>query len=446
MTFDQTEKEMIRNQLAAIYREAVGAVHPANVMPRYISLKNDRLQLGEHLFRSGNFKQIFVAGAGKASAEMAAVCENVLGERITDGIVAVKDYPVMIPRSIRPFSAGHPVPDTNSIIAADELLKLVDHIEKNDLLIFLLSGGASSLMTDLPPFCSLAELNQFYGVLVNSGATINEINCVRKHLSVIKGGNLAKRCKGTLMSFIISDVPGNDLSVVGSGPTVADNSTFAQAMEIINRYSLNKETPATILQHLQKGVNGLVPENPRDSDDCFRNTTNIIVADIHRAMDAAATKAAELGYEVVVEKKLMTGNTMREAASLVDRLSALPRSSKQCVVLGGETSLKVEGSGKGGRNQHFALSCLRELWNTPHISLLAAGTDGNDGNTNAAGAFADQIAGSRAQTLNTDPGGYLDQFDSYSFFEKTDSLFIPGFSGTNVMDLVIAVISPPAQF
>jgi glycerate-2-kinase len=352
-------------------------------------------------------------------------------------VVAVKDYPSMSLKFIRPIVAGHPAPDANSSVAAEEIIRLATRLEKDDLLIFLLSGGASSLAADLPSFCSLQEMKAFYTDLVNCGASIHEVNAVRKHISELKGGRLAKMCKGHIVSFIISDVAGNDLSVIGSGPTAPDLSTYNDAMDVLVKYNLIQRTPPAVLQLLRKGTNGEIAETPKLNDSALERCRNYIVADIHKAMRAAAQTAEGLGYHVEMLHNLMTGNTEHEARTFMQRALQQTHQSPHCVIAGGETVIHVNREGAGGRNQHFALAALNECNVNDGWALLAAGTDGIDGNTNAAGAFADAQCMLRAGELSLDAQAFLSSFNSFDYFRQTNSLFMPGATGTNVMDLVV---------
>jgi glycerate 2-kinase len=261
---------------------------------------------------------------------------------------------------------------------------------------------------------------------------------VRKHISEFKGGRLAKICKGHIVSFIISDVAGNDLSVIGSGPTAPDPSTYNDAMDVLEKYNLIQRTPPAVLQLLRKGTSAEIAETPKMNDTAFERCSNYIVADIHKAMRAAAKTAEVLGYHVQMLQDLMTGNTEHEARTFMQR-ALQHKQSPQCVIAGGETVIHVNREGAGGRNQHFALAALNECNVNDGWALLAAGTDGIDGNTNAAGAFADAQCMLRAGELSLDAQAFLSSFNSFDYFRQTDSLFMPGATGTNVMDLVVLI-------
>lgn len=428
------ESENKKDHALQIFFAALDAVHPSNIISSSLMLKNERLQIGEHVFALSQFEHIYAAGAGKAAAAMALEVEKILKHNLTDGVIAVRDSFDFALRHVRAISAGHPLPNANSVKAADEISKLLQKINRNDLLIFLLSGGASSLMMDVPYDCTLDDVNTIIDQLLKSGATIQELNTVRKHLSDLKGGQLVKKCSGaTIVSLIISDVIGNDLQVIGSGPTVGDTSTFKDALNVLEKYGLIENAPYAIISHLQKGVEGIFDENPKPGDAVFINTSNTIIADNKKALDAAMTRAAELGYEVHVELAPLSGFAEEAADEWVYKARQL-HGKNICMLAGGETTVQVKGNGKGGRNQHFALAAAIALKNSSDITLLAAGTDGSDGPTDAAGAI---VNGSTYIAAAED---YLRNNDAYSYFEKYGGLIKTGPTHTNVMDLVITLM------
>jgi glycerate 2-kinase len=417
-----------------IYLAAINAVHPSNIIPEILILNNDSLQVGEDMFELQKFENIYVAGAGKAAAAMAFEVEKILKYYIKEGVIAARDAFDFTLKYVRAISAGHPLPNMNSVIAAEEITKLLKKMNKEDLLIFLLSGGASSLMMDIPYECSLDEVNTIIDLLLKSGATVNELNIVRKHLSELKGGQLVKKCSGaTIINLIISDVMGNDLQSIGSGPTVGDDSTFKDALDVLEKYNLVKSAPYAIITHLQKGIEGNIKENPKPGDHIFANTRNIIIADNKKALDAATEKAVELGYETHLVTESLSGFAEEAAGQWVNKAIALNRKNI-CLLAGGETTVEVKGNGKGGRNQQFALAAAIVLKNSSEITLLAAGTDGSDGPTDAAGAIVDNT------TYRAEAEDYLRNNDAYNFFEKYGGLVKTGPTNTNVMDMVITLV------
>jgi hydroxypyruvate reductase len=428
------ETDNKKDHALQIFLAAIDAVHPSNIIPEILQLNNDTLRVGEDVFELNQFENIYVAGAGKAAATMAFEAEKILKHHIKEGVVATRDEFDFTLRHVRAILAGHPLPDTNSVVAAEEITKLLKKIRKDDLLIFLLSGGASSLMMDVPYDCTLDEVNTIFRQLLHSGATINELNTVRKHLSELKGGQLVKKCSGaTIVTLIISDVMGNDLQSIGSGPTVGDETTFSDALNVLEKYGLLKTAPYAIVTHLQKGAEGNIRENPKPADHIFANTRNLIIADNKKALNAAVRKANALGYETHVVTESLSGLAEEAAAEWVKEATASGR-QKLCLLAGGETTVQVKGNGKGGRSQQFALAAAIALKNSSDITLLAAGTDGSDGPTDAAGAIIDE------KTYRSEAESYLRNNDAYTFFEKYGGLVKTGATHTNVMDLVVTLI------
>jgi glycerate 2-kinase len=432
------EEPDYKDHLVQIYMAAVNAVRPSNLIHRYLNIRQGRFQVGEDILPFDQFDKIYVAGAGKATAAMAAEVEKILTHHIEEGVIAIRD-PIEYPfRYIRTIQAGHPLPDENSVMAGEEILKLLKKLTKKDLLIFLLSGGASSLMMDIPENCTLAEIHSVMALLLRSGATINEINTVRKHLSEIKGGQLVKKCSGaTIANFIISDVIGNDLQVIGSGPFEPDETCFADAINILKKYDIEKECPYSILSYLRKGAEGNIPDTPKPGDAVFKNTRNIIIADINLALDAAKKKAEELGYQTQIITNSLNGSAEVIANAWAEKLRSLR--TRMCVLAGGETTVHVKGNGKGGRNQQFALACAIALKETSDLIMLSAGTDGSDGPTDAAGAIISSDTYARAIKAGLDPLASLHNNDAYSFFNHTGGLLKTGATHTNVMDLIVTL-------
>ena len=430
-----------REHLASIFDAAVDAVHPSSIIPSVLKLYDDKIQLAEDIFPFNRFENVYIAGAGKATAAMAFEAEKILQRELKEGVIASRnafDFPW---HYVRAIEAGHPLPDSNSVMAGEEIIKLLAKLRQKDLMIFLLSGGASSMMMDLPVGCTLSDINTTFELLLNSGASIHEMNTVRKHLSELKGGQLVKKCGGaTISCFIISDVVGNDMQVIGSGPTTGDDTTYQDAMNIIERYGLRKGLPFSIVSHIQKGIDGNISENPKPGDPVFRNTHNYIVADNTKALEAAKNKAAELGYDALVVSHSLSGNAEDAANEWVKTLTSL-RGKNVCAIGGGETTVKVTGNGKGGRNQHFALAAAIALKSSKDISLLAAGTDGSDGPTDAAGAFVNSSTYTKASGIGMNAEEYLRENNSYNFFDAIGDLLKTGPTHTNVMDLVVSIVN-----
>jgi glycerate-2-kinase len=428
-----------------MFTAAVRAVQPATLLPRHLSVDDGILNLtGQQIVRS-SFRKLYVVGAGKASAAMAVATEQILGDLIADGLVTTK-YGHALPCSrIRILESAHPVPDENGVRAVEQTLALVNRATPDDRVICLISGGASALWCDIPPGVTLPDVQTTFDLLIKSGAAIDEINTVRKHLSAIKGGQLIRHCgNARVVSFLISDVPGDNLDVIASGPTVADASTFQDAHAILTTYGLVPRVPERIRQHIDRGLNGQIPDTPKPGDTLFNRTTSTIIGSNQVAVQAAASEARALGYQTQVVPELITGDAAVEARQLVLRATQYQGDKPLCIIQGGETTVNVTGTGKGGRNQHFALVALNELANLSpsrrFLTVLSGGTDGTDGPTDATGALVDNDTLALANQKQLSIDSYLANQDAYHFFNQTDSLLITGPTQTNVMDLMLAIV------
>jgi glycerate 2-kinase len=437
---------MNREKLAEdIYMAALGAVKPASLVSKFVSFADPVISAGGLSLSLNNVDNIFVIGAGKASAAMASELETILGGKITGGHVVVK-YGHSLPlRRITITEAGHPVPDANGFRATRTIADIAQKAGVNDLVICLLSGGGSALLADVPDNINEDEMMRMNDLLVRSGADIEAVNTVRKHLSNIKGGRLASMVNpATLVNMILSDVPGDSPEVIASGPAYPDSTTFADALQVISVQGIQKDVPASILAYLIMGEEGLIPESPKPGDPVFENVHNILIGNNRTALDAAALKARESGFRTVIIKDDMDGDTAEYAKRIVKAAiecqSDMEIEKPACLLFGGETTLRVTGTGTGGRNQHMALSCAIQLMGTGGITILAAGTDGTDGPTDAAGAVVDGDTFKNAIGKNISPGDHIDRFDSYNFFTLAGGHIKTGPTLTNVMDIVVVLV------
>jgi hydroxypyruvate reductase/glycerate 2-kinase len=428
-----------------VFLAGVESVIPAHLIPGVITLNGDDLFIQNLRFSLSRFDNIYVIGAGKASAAMAFEIEKVLGSRITAGHIVVKyghDYRL---KYIKVTEAGHPVPDSNGFKATESILKIAHKANGNDLVLCLLSGGGSSLLTDFPAGSSMDEIMTVNDLLVKSGACIKEINAVRKHLSSVKGGQLARTVyPATLVSLILSDVTGDPPDVISSGPTCADPTTFSQAIEVLVKYNLTFEVPTGILKHLRDGEAGMVAETPKYSDAVFERTTNLLIGTNRVALEAARLKTLEYNINPLIIDDQLQGDTSSVAEYIVETALSYQKNEDEikpvCLLFGGETTINMTGKGKGGRNQHLALKIAMLLKGFPGITVLSAGTDGNDGPTDAAGAVVDSGTISGAIFENIDPDKFLNNFDSYHFFKKAGGHIITGPTMTNVMDILVVIV------
>ncbi|MCE5225256.1 MAG: glycerate kinase [Porphyromonadaceae bacterium] len=433
-----------RQEAIEIFLKGVESVRPENLISRRVSINQDLLQIESQTIDLSRTNDIYVVGVGKASASMASAIESILGSRIKAGHIVTK-YGHSIPlKYITITEAGHPVPDENGIRGTESILSLVNSAKAKDLVIFLISGGGSALLADVPEGCSLNDLKILNNILLKSGANITEINCIRKHLSKVKGGMLAKAAyPSTLVSLILSDVIGDPLDVIASGPTVPDPTTYTDAIEIVNKYNIRNDIPENILEILLQGSMDLLQETLKESDPCFLNTSNIIIGNNTLALENSKIRAESLGYQTRIITNTLNGD-VEEVAEYLVRIIVEEKqkisNNKVCLLLGGEPTVKICGNGLGGRSQHLVLLMARRIKDIPGITFLAGGTDGTDGPTDAAGAVADSNTYWKASNLQMECATYINNFDSHNFFKQEGGLVVTGPTNTNVMDLIVILL------
>jgi len=428
-----------------IFMAGVRSVLPEKLITGLIKLDGSVLAIGEHKFQLDDIRNIYVIGAGKASAAIGHYVESILGDRITYGVIVVKYGYYCKLKRINVVEAGHPIPDSNGFKATEEIIRISEKASENDLVICLISGGGSALMADLPENLLPEELYIVNNLLIRCGAAINEINCVRKHLSRVKGGQLARIVSPAhLVTIILSDVPGNQPEVIASGPTVADPSTFSDALKVFEKYDLTTDVTSGVLNYLKEGSLGMHPETPKPGDQIFTGTLIIMAGTNQVALNASKSKAVSMGFKTYIIDSELHGDVENICESIISTALSFKNNTEipkpVCLLYGGETTIKISGDGKGGRNQHLALSAAIRLRTIPGITFLSAGTDGTDGPTDAAGAVADSDTALRAQSLNADPESYILDYNSYNFFKRVGGHIITGPTFTNVMDLVIVLI------
>lgn len=442
------DRNRLRRDALDIFKEALVAVDPYEAVKARLRREGSILAVGGRSYDLARIERIFVVGAGKASARMALAVEDVLGDRVTAGLVNVKYGHAEALRKVRIREAGHPVPDGAGLEGAREMLDLARAAGENDLVVCLISGGGSSLMPLPAPGIELSDKQRTTQVLLGCGATIHEMNAVRKHISLVKGGGLARAAApAQVVSLILSDVIGDDLDVIASGPTVPDTSTFALACEALERHGVRDRIPDAVRRRLEAGVRGEVPETPKPGDPLFKNVANIIIASNATAVDAAAQAAEGLGYHPLVLSSCIQGEAREVArvmAAIAREVSTTDRpvAKPACVLAGGETTVTLRGTGLGGRNQELALAAALDIEGLPDVLVLAAGTDGTDGPTDAAGAMAFGDTVTRAREVGMSPRAYLENNDSYHFFKALGDLVVTGPTRTNVMDLLLILAGP----
>lgn len=428
-----SDKRMRRDALD-IFRASLRAADPKEAILRQVRVEGERLIAGKKSYDLSRPGRIFVVGAGKASATMAVAVEKLLGKRIAGGLINTKYGHLSKLRRIELNECGHPVPDEAGVSGARRILDIVRNATPLDLVICLVSGGASALLPLPGGQLTLAEKQETTRLLLECGANIHEINAVRKHISGIKGGRLAAEAfPAEVLSLILSDVIGNDLDVIGSGITAPDRSTFADVLAILDRFGLRERVPPPIRRHLEAAES----ETPKADHPAFRRTHNLVVGSNDLALNAAAARAKELGYRPMILSSFIEGETrdvarVHAAIAKEIRASGRPLRAPACVISGGETTVAIQGKGKGGRNQEFALAAALDIAGMPSTVVLSGGTDGTDGPTDAAGAICDGQSVARSELSARD---HLTRNDSYPFFDALGDLIRTGPTGTNVMDV-----------
>jgi glycerate 2-kinase len=438
--------ETMRQHALDIFQTALKAVDPIEAVLRYVKLKDNALSVGDRRFDLKDFDRILVVGAGKAGAPMAKALEDLLGERIADGVIVVKEGHSLPLRHVRCHEAGHPVPDERGIRGAEDIISLVKGAGERDLVICVLSGGGSALLVAPAGGVTLEDKQEVTRLLLACGADIHEINTVRKHLSRAKGGELARFANpATVVSLILSDVIGDDLNVIASGPTVPDPSTFADAEKVFNKYGIWEHVPSTVQHRIQQGLKGDVEDTPKSGDPTFQRCSFELVGTNLQALTAASREAERLGYNPLILSSTVEGEAREVVKAFTAiakevRRSSNPISQPACILCGGETTVTIQGEGKGGRNQEFALASALVLDGMENVVVLSGGTDGTDGPTDAAGAIADGATVARALAKDLDPLDYLRRNDSYHFFNALEDLVITGPTRTNVMDVYMILV------
>ncbi|MFQ5455130.1 MAG: glycerate kinase [Nitrospirota bacterium] len=438
----------IEAKITSIVSSALMAVDPENAIRKNVSTHKGILTVGSHRYDLRRYKNIYIIGAGKASLPMTDAITSILGSSlITKGIIITKRGSRIreIP-DVKVVEAGHPVPDNTGKAGAEEITSILKETKEDDLVFFLLSGGASALMPGVPEGITLEDKSISTGLLLKSGAPIHEVNVVRKHISSLKGGQLAGFAyPSQIITLILSDVIGNPLDIIGSGPTVPDKSNFDDAISILKRYGLWKMIPKRVEEYLIKGSNGIIAETPKEDHPAFNKVQNLIIGDNKIAVEAAERKARELGFNTLIITSFLEGES-REAAKFFAAIAKeihcreRPVKKKACVIAGGETTVTVKGSGMGGRCQEFALASAIGIKGLEKTVIVGFSTDGSDGIPDAAGALADDTTIKRADISGVDYMRYLQNNDSYNFFNKIDDLIITGPTNTNVNDLYLLFV------
>ncbi len=438
----QSSNKPIKKILNALIQSSLVAADSNYAMERTIIRKNHQLYVNKVRYDLSTYKRVVCVGAGKAAAHMAKTLEQILAGYLGGGLAIVKDGYGVPTQKIRVVEASHPTPDSRGCRATKQILKTVKELTKQDLLIVLLSGGASSLLCAPAPGLSLQDKRRTTNLLLRCGATIHEMNAVRKHLSLVKGGLLAKSTSAKILTLIMSDVLGDDLPTIGSGPTVPDPTTFIEAKEILENYQIWEAVPTRVRIHVEQGIRGSVPETWKSKTRHPARSHSIVLANNQTAIDGMAKEAKRLGLRPYILDTPLQG----EAKDLGTILGAMakdihefenPVRSPCCLIVGGEPTVTMTGKGKGGRAQECVLAAARELTGLTHVVVAGFGTDGTDGPTEVAGALADEQTAQRAKKKGLSIEKYLEKHDSYTFFNKVGGHIITGPTKTNVNDIYV---------
>jgi len=438
----------LREDAISLFHVGIKAASPNILIPKNMLLEKNILTISDingasKSFDLNNYNRITIIGAGKASTSMAYEVEKILDDKIDEGLVVTKYNFRSELKRIQTLEASHPLPGKSGIEASKKIVEICKNAKEDDLIINLFSGGASSLLPYPADNITLEDKIKTTEILLSAGATIHELNTVRKHISAMKGGQLARYVfPATIINLIISDVIGDHLDVIGSGLTVPDPTTFEDSWNVIIKYKLENKIPHSVKNHLRYGIEGKAPETPKPGNPIFEKVYNLIIGNNGLALSAIKTAAEEKVYNAKIISSTLEGEA-KDAGKFIAQLAkeySLSEEKPVCLIFGGETTVTVKGSGKGGRNQELCLSTAIEIDGMKNITFLSGGTDGIDGQTEAAGAICSGQTIERARGLGLDAKKFLDNNDSYNFFNEMEDLIITGSTKTNVMDMQILLI------
>jgi hydroxypyruvate reductase len=442
----------LRSEAVHLFRASLESVNPFEAVRRFVKIDGGQLTVGaegsaQKAFHLNEYKRIFIVGGGKATAPMAKAMEGILGSRITHGTINVKYGFTEELAFTKIVEGGHPLPDRSGERGTKKILALLEKATQEDLIFSLISGGGSALLPQPVEGVTLEEKQAVTKMLLDCGASIDEINAIRKHVSISKGGQMARTAfPATTINLMLSDVVGDRMDVIASGPFVPDQSTFGEAWSILEKYDLLGKIPDSVRRHLNQGLVHAVPETPKGQDPIFSTVHNLVIGSNILALEAAREAALKLGYQPLVLSSMVEGET-RDAARVHAAIAkeiiktGRPLSPPVCIISGGETTVTVRGQGKGGRNQEFGLSAAIDLKGLPkRVVILSGGTDGNDGPTEAAGAIVDPVTLERGADAGLDASAFLADNDAFHYLEKTGDLLITGPTNTNVMDVHLILV------
>lgn len=439
---DRRARKLALNSLET----AIIAADPKRIIRARLRLAGSKLGADGHVFSLDKFSHVYVIGGGKASGQMAEALEQLLGKRITNGIVNVVKGDVSKTERIKLHEASHPVPDETGVKGTQEMLEIAEKAKRDDLIVCLISGGGSSLMPMPRGEVTIADKRAITNDLLKCGATINDINTVRKHISNLKGGWLAKKAHpATILNLILSDVVGDPLDSIASGPTVPDSTTFSDAVKVLEKYRLWNTAPKSVRKILSDGENGAIPETPKTGDKAFKKVHNVVIGNNRSASQAAKNYLSTAGLNTLLLTSAVEGEarhvgTLFAKIALEISVSGNPAKRPAGILAGGETTVTVAGKGIGGRNQEISLAAAPRIDGLEGAVVASLSTDGIDGPTDAAGAIVDGKTLRRAAEAGMAPEEFLMGNDSYHFFSRIDDLILTGATGTNVNDISVMVV------
>ena len=429
-----------------ILETALQAVDPYFCVKKVLTGNGETIQINNLSINPASCENIYIIGTGKAVLPMASAVQDVFKDKISAGFLIAKHEDDKIQANLMPnihvTFGTHPVPSEKSVDSSMGMVAFLEDLSEKDLVICLISGGGSSLMTLPQKGISTADIQKANQLLLRSGATINEMNAVRKHLDQVKGGGLARKVyPARLVTLILSDVLGDPLDVIASGPTVTDPTTFRDALDVLERYVLSEKVPANVLAYLQAGEKGKKAETVKQGDECLTKTRTVVIGSLKTAADAALERAEQAGFNAEILTTNLEGEARERGTELANLLVKIARGQHHlqkpaCLIAGGETTVTVRGKGKGGRNQETALSAARTLRGIQDCLFISLATDGEDGPTDAAGAFVDGETIKKGEAIGLDVEDYLNRNDAYTYLDKINCLIKIGPTGTNVNDLV----------
>jgi len=437
----------MRADALKIFQCSLDAVDPVAAVKKFL-LRNDKtVSIQGQSFSLSNFDGVYVIGFGKAAAAMAKGVESVLGDDLKQGIINVKyGHLDDVSHRIKINEAAHPMPDEAGVAGATEIINFLKQRGEGDLVFCVISGGGSAIFPLPCEGITLAEKQETTRQLLSCGADIKEINTIRKHISRVKGGQLARVAyPATLVTLILSDVIGDPLDSIASGPTVADRSSFQECQMILDKYRLAGKIPKAVETHLQKGAAGKIPDTPKEGDPSFSRTYNFIIGSNWEAVQSAQRCAENLGYHTLVLSTFIEGETKdvaRVHAAIAKEIKKTgnPIAAPACIISGGETTVTLRGEGLGGRNQEFVLAAAMDIKSMTDVVMLSAGTDGTDGPTDAAGAIADGVTVFRSESMGFNALDHLQRNDAYTYFNALGDLIKTGPTNTNVMDIRLLLV------